>query len=182
MFQKKIKHLIISSEKNEVPHYFFKKSAFFQRHSEALHSFSKEISKRDSKVFYFFWRNSKKNNLANVVATIKNKAPHYFFRRNEVPGSFIRKKSSASLVFPKKMKCLIISSEKNASSSFQKSVKCLIISSPKIKCLISFSDKIMRRFILFWRNNEVLDFFWWNHEALHFFWRNNEQLDCLLKK
>jgi hypothetical protein len=29
-----------------------KKSAFFQRHSEALHSFSKEISKRNSKVFF----------------------------------------------------------------------------------------------------------------------------------
>jgi hypothetical protein len=47
--------------------------------------------------------------------------PHYFFRRNEVPGSFIRKKSSASLVFQKKnevphyffrKKCFIILSEK----------------------------------------------------------------------
>ena len=79
--QRKMKCLTTSS----------KKSAFFQRHSEALHSFSKEISK-NSKVFYFFWRNIKKNNLANVVATIKNKAPHYFFRR---------------------MKCLVLSSEKN---------------------------------------------------------------------
>jgi len=139
MFQKKIKHLIISSEKNEVPHYFFKKNQpFFKDIVRHFIVFQKKYQKEIASFFYFFCRNIKKNNLANVVATIKNKVPHYFFRRNEVPGSFIRKKSSASLVFPKKMKCLIISSEKNDSSSFQKSVKRLIISSPTIKCLISF--------------------------------------------
>ena len=158
--QKKNKHLpfFYVSEENQAPHYFFREKWSASLLLQKNQPFFKDIVRhfivcqkkyqKNSKVFYFFWRNIKKNNLANVVATIKNKVPHYFFRRNEVPGSFIRKKSSASLVFPKKMKCLIISSEKNASSSFQKSVKRLIISSPKIKCLISF----------FWQNNETLHF------------------------
>jgi hypothetical protein len=57
----------------------------------------------------------------------KNEAPPNFFRQNEVPQYFFRKKWGASLFLQKKMKHLIISSEKNeAPHYFLKKMKCLM--------------------------------------------------------
>ena len=107
-----------------------------------------------------------------------NEAPHFFLRNNE-PLHFFLKKSrgtwACNLNTPanvssaaKKIKHLVISSEKNEVPHYLFKNKSCFFSEELMRRLI-FSEEIMRRFIVFWINNEALYFFWQNHEALDFF-------------
>jgi hypothetical protein len=138
----KTKCLIISSEKNEAPHYFLrtKWSASFFSEEKRMHFILEDIKTCLGRL---------PHNHANTICAIK--------------------KSSTSWFLQKKMRRLIISSEKKQSSSLflQKKMKCLIISSDKNEVphyffnnkWPVFSEEIMKYFVFFWRINEVLHFF-----------------------
>ena len=152
--------------RNEVPpHDFFRKTWWF---------FSEWIMRRlilcwrNSEVLPLFWWNNKEVR-GLVTSTIllimlflqkKNQVPDYFFRKkssalwfpnkNFSTLSFYRNKWSAPslLFFQIKIKCLIISSEKNHAPHY-----CFWKES---RASLFFQKKEL---IFFWRNNEVLDFF-----------------------
>ena len=124
--QKKMRCLIISSEKCVAPHYFFRKkwgaSLFLKK-----------------KITIFCWRSPEALRLVTSLILLLM--------------LFLKwKKLSATLFLQKQMmKCLIFSSEKNevplyffrktccAALSLQKKMRCLLISSEKNKCLIIYS-------------------------------------------
>jgi hypothetical protein len=146
--QKKMKCLIISSNKNEVLHYevlhfFLKKywgtSFFYEGIIRRFCFFSEEIMRRlkifwrkkwgaslflQKKKFMFFCRTNEvlrlvtPRNLLMLFLQWKKSSIHYFFRKNSSTSLFLQKKNSI------------------------------------------FFERITRPLILFWSNNEAHDFFW----------------------
>jgi len=160
---------IISSEKNEAPHYFFRKKwstllflqkkwsspLFLQKNKSAF--VSKELVrsliffKRTHEAFLFFlkkWSGTQScefNNPTNAISAMKRSGTSLF----------LEKKRSASLSLQKKMKFLIISWEQ----------------------MLFFSEEIMRCLIFCWRNAGVPNLFCSKiRKCLFFVWRNDQAL------
>ena len=90
----KTKCLIISSEKNEVPHYFLKKN-------EAPHYFFRKKwgsslflqKKKDSSIFL-----QEKMRLL-IIYSEKNEAPHYYFRERQSASLLLQEKIMRHFIF-----------------------------------------------------------------------------------
>ena len=137
--QKQMNCLIICTEENEGPHYFFRKnwSAALFLQNKPLIFFCEEImrcliySEEIMRRHIFISRNN--DMLGRVTSIIlwvwllqwKNKAPQNFFKKNEAPEYFFRQKHWFFC--------------------------------EEIMRRLIFSEEIMRCLIFFWRNNEVLE-------------------------
>ena len=127
--------------------FFRKNSCFFWRNNDVLDFFTAEITslgllRQQAQAPHYFLR-------CLLISSEMKEAPHYFFR----------KKWGTSLFLQKKMKCLIISSEKNEAS----------ISSEK--------NEIPHHF---YKKNEAHHYF--KKKAPHYFFRKKWDASLFLQK
>ena len=161
-----MKCIIIASEKNKAPHYFFRRNddimrhfIFFGRNNEAPHFFLKKMM---PSIFYCA------NNISRIIEVTspsaslflwmrsnaslflqKNDVPHYFFRKKS---AFFFKKNNEALCFFTawiKLARLLWQQAQVPPYFFNKKRKRLIISSEKNEVPLYFFRKnaIMRCFI-----------------------------------
>ena len=151
--QKKMRCLIISSEKCVAPHYFFRKkwgaSLFLKK-----------------KIIMLCWRSTEALRLVTSLILLLM----LFLKWKKLSATLFLQKQMKCLIFSsEKMRCLFISLEKHVVRRclFRKKMRCLLISSEKkqvphylFKNKSAFlSEEIRRCLIFFWRNNKALDLF-----------------------
>ena len=130
-----------------------------------------------------FWRNNEARWLVSsgtlLMLLLQKKIKHFIIS--------LEQKWSMSLFLKKKMKWIIISSDKNQAHNYlflQKNIKCVVISSGKMKCLIISSYKKhstslfrmqqIKRLIISAEKNQAHHSFFRKNPAHHSFFRKKK--------